>query len=312
MKHSCWNIRGFLSFCLKCIIFFLMFFLLRLDFLKPKDVIKANPGQFERVEILNKLEKTHLALGAQEMKKHKVAICGITRDNAKELPRVIKHIEYTGEQFADYRVIVFENDSRDHTKTILKKWQADNTKVRILMQDYQLKKRPNIQFLADIRNQYLIALEENPEYQDFDILMVVDLDMQHGWDMRGLFHSFHQFSNWDGVCSNGVFTMAGHMWDMFAFRNSEFPALPDNLEAIQYKTEIIPRGQRVYPVNSKLLPVYSCFGGLAFYKRAFITGCRYHSIKGDCEHVAFHQCLRKKQASLFMNPSQIIRYSHYQ
>ncbi len=61
-----------------------------------------------------------------------------------------------------------------------------------------------------------------------------------------------------------------------------------------------------------LLPVQSCFGGLAFYRHEKILGCEYNSIADDCEHVEFHKCIREKNhGRIFMNPAQILRYAHY-
>ena len=99
------------------------------------------------------------------------------------------------------------------------------------------------------------------------------------------------------------------MWDAFAFRNEEFPLYSQTKD---YWTSIVPKIQRVYKPDSELMPVYSCFGGMAFYKKESIKGCIYDSINDDCEHVIFHKCLiEKNKGKIFMNPAQIIRYSHY-
>ena len=54
----------------------------------------------------------------------KVLICGVCRDVANQLPSTIKIIEGLGAKFRSYRVIVYENNSTDATKDILKNWQA--------------------------------------------------------------------------------------------------------------------------------------------------------------------------------------------
>lgn len=263
----------------------------------------------ETLSCLDKLSKRKLKQGAGEMKKHKVVIAGITRDNAPELPIVIDYIEKTGQLFKDYRVVLFENDSHDKTKDILGAWKKKNNKVNILSHDFKNTKRPSIAFLATARNFYIQELARNSEYNDFDILMVLDLDMKYGWDMRGLFDSFSQFKNWDMVCSNGVFNNLGRMYDMFAFRNDEFP---EKLSYPYYYTKIVPKGQRPYKPGSALVPVQSCFGGIAFYKRDKVQNCQYDSIKEDCEHIPFHECIRKNGGSLYMNPAQVIRYSIFE
>ena len=79
----------------------------------------------------------------------------------------IKHINYIGSQFKDYRVILFENDSKDGTKIALNLWAQKDSKIKILSEDFNLKKRPSHKFMADIRNKYLNAIQDK-EYDDFD------------------------------------------------------------------------------------------------------------------------------------------------
>lgn len=244
------------------------------------------------------------AIGKDRMSQYKVVICGISRDNAGELP--IQHIEATGELFQDYRVIVFENDSTDGTRELLQQWQASNSRIQIISKNYNNRKRPNIAFLAKCRNKYLKALRT---YQDFDLMMVVDMDMKYGWDINGICDSFAKIDQWDAVGSNGVYTQDGKMWDMFAFRNTEFPQTSRRPD---YWTRIVPRGtSKHYCIGTDLMPVDSCFGGLAIYKRAFLDGCRYESPDGDCEHVAFHSMFQRNGGRIVMNPSQVTYYSHY-
>jgi hypothetical protein len=254
------------------------------------------------LEALDTLDKSVISSGFTEMKNHKVIITGMTRDNITELPVTRKFVEKTGSYFQDYRVVVFENDSTDGTKEFLAKWQSKNDKVEIITHDFHNKKRPSIEFLAQARNFYIDAIANNPDYKDFDMLMIVDMDMQYGWDNRGIAHSFAAVDKWDAVCANGIFTEEGKMWDMFAFRNDEFPDCSgDNIQ----------RGQKVYPVGSDFVSVRSCFNGMAFYKRKYVGDCRYESPGGDCEHVYFHQCLIDNGTKMFMNPSQLILYSHH-
>ncbi|MDP3640912.1 MAG: hypothetical protein Q8R43_00540, partial [Alphaproteobacteria bacterium] len=167
----------------------------------------------------------------------------------------------------------------------------------------------SIQFLADVRNLYIDEIN-HPQYDDFNLLIVIDMDMSYGFDIRGIYHSFATWESWDAIASNGISNQKGEMYDAFAFRNSEFPFAhydkPDT-----YWSDIIPKIQKVYPVNSPLVPVDSAFCGLAIYKRNTLKGCRYNSIKGDCEHIEFHKCLHKNGGKMFMNPNQLIRYSHY-
>jgi hypothetical protein len=57
-----------------------------------------------------------------------------------------------------------------------------------------------------------------------------------------------------------------------------------------------------------LLPVESCFGGLGVYRMACLNAGEYGG--GDCEHVIFHNNLRRAGLNqLFLNPNQIVLYT---
>ena len=55
-------------------------------------------------------------------------------------------------------------------------------------------------------------------------------------------------------------------------------------------------------IKGDFYPVYSAFGGLAIYKLNYTEGCSYIGeykkssglLVHDCEHVAFHRCMRKR------------------
>lgn len=264
----------------------------------------------EKLPILDFIDSAKIQAGKIEMQKHRVVISGIARDNIMDLPIMIRHIEYLGGFFADYRVVIFENDSVDGTTEALLAWSKRNLKVKVISETYANKKRPSIGFLAEIRNKYLDAIKAS-EYDEFDIIIPIDMDMSYGFDMRGVFDSFSKFPRWGAVCSNGIFTKEGKMYDMFAFRNDEFPDGPNEVSSAEYWHKIVPAGFKVYSPKSDLVPVSSCFGGMAIYKREFIKDCRYDSNRGDCEHVLFHKCMGGNGAKMFMNPAQVIRYSHY-
>jgi len=280
-----------------------------------REIFNYKSLPLETVSSLDFIDNKILSLGEEEMKKHKVVFAGISRDNAPHLANVMNHIEYIGRHFDDYRVIIFENDSRDATKLILNLWQLINPKVKIKSEDFFNQKRPSIAFLAQVRNKYLELLSTN-EYQDFDIVIPLDMDMSYGIDLRGVKQSFSLIDRWDMVCSNGISNSKGEMYDAFAFRNDEFPYSPKEYGAIFNKDYWDFNGNikemlKVYDPKGDLIPVHSCFGGLAIYKKKLFDGCSYKSESEDCEHVLLHKCMRDNGARLFMNPAQIIRYEHY-
>lgn len=265
-------------------------------------------SSLKTVPELDRIPIEDILKGKEEVAQHKVVIVGIIRDNSAELPAVIEYIEHTGKAFKDYKVIIFENDSKDGTKEILSDWRALNNRVKIISGSFKNKKRPGIGFLAQARNYYLDKMQNDPIYDDFDIVMAIDMDMDLGWDIRGIFDSFNKIDKWDIVCANGTMPN-GKMRDAFAFRDEEFPHTPVSYK--DYWSKIVPEIQKIYPVTSTLMPVKSCFGGMAFYKKKFIKECRYISKNDDCEHVAFHECLTEHHnARIVMNLAQRMHYRY--
>ncbi len=323
----------------------------RLAILKNLQKFDLENIKLERLKALDTLDVKFLEAGKLEMKQHKVVIAGIARDNLLDLPMTIKHINHIGSFFKDYRVVIFENDSKDGTKIAFDIWSQKDPRVKIISKDFMNKKRPNHKFMADVRNKYLEAIEEDV-YKDFDMVMMLDMDMSYGVDVRGIQDSFSKIHNWDVVCANGIANSKGQMYDMFAFRDEEFPFSPLKWHQICSKDDandvwtekckkgkdyskgflydlvafrgswqedarlfwllILPQGQKIYPVGGDFIKASSCFGGMAFYKKDIIGICKYDSIDDDSEHIYFHQCLKEKNgAKIVMNPSQMMWYSQY-
>ena len=244
------------------------------------------------------LDPQNIEKGLEVMRNSRVVFAGISRDNYQNLP--IAMIEKTGVLFKDYRVVVFENDSKDGTKERLKKWSEDNDKVKILTQDFHNKKRPSISFMAQCRNYYIEEIEKS--YSDYDYVIVLDMDM-NGWDIDGIAQSL-AFNNWDAIAANGI-KPDGRMYDAFAFRSKEFP---ENKSNPYYWTSIIPKIQKHYCNGNDLVEVDSAFGGLCIYKTSSIKNVRYNSIDDDCEHILFHQRIKYNGGKIYMNPSLVAYY----
>src|SRR5262245_25427326 len=72
--------------------------------------------------------------GRSAMSEARIVICGLARNVAAHLPRTKARIERLGSMFADYRVLVYENDSTDATPAILNRWAARNDRVTAISQ----------------------------------------------------------------------------------------------------------------------------------------------------------------------------------
>ena len=111
-----------------------------------------------------------------------------------------------------------------------------------------------------------------------------------------------------------------------------FPASIDTLDATAVHNWCVyggPESVAKYGPNGRLrsldpagspIPVLSAFGGAALYDMSFVSGCdygdglmnySYHNGSQECEHVAFHRCIRRRHGGkIFINPAFILGKFH--
>ncbi len=64
--------------------------------------------------------------------------------------------------------------------------------------------------------------------------------------------------------------------------------------------------------GTPLGPVNFAFGGMCIYRKQILEGLEYDIESEDCEHVAFHRAIGERGGRIFMNPSLVVKYSHYE
>ena len=259
-------------------------------------------------------------LGRQKASESSVIICGICRDAEKNLKFNVPRIERIGELFNDYKVVVYENDSKDLTKDILEIWQKSNPRVTVITETLGDKKFGSVasferaNALADCRNKYLKLVNDTI---DSDYVIMLDMDIEGGWSYEGICNSLGH-TDWDMIGSNGILygpvdennnmidksdSYGRVYYDTYAFRRVGHPK-PHSSQEIN---------QLFYNRGEPFIKVMSCFGGLGIYKRDAIRDIWYSSQKPDsaaCEHVYFHMDMAKNGFDrIYLNPSQITLYS---
>jgi hypothetical protein len=215
---------------------------------------------------------------------YQVVICGVCKNVSPFLPKTIASIEALGAKFRDYRVFIYENNSSDATVEQLRAWAERNPKVTITCENIPREELLSqgkshtwdslpfrTEAIARARN---IVLQQalDAQYDDYEYLVMADLDLPHKWDIEGIMSSFYCTASWDALFSNGI-DSKGHHYDRFALRDDKRPLGPELLGE--------PWWQDVYSHSVKikrdapLYPVYSAFGGLGIYKREAVRGCSY-------------------------------------
>jgi hypothetical protein len=245
-------------------------------------------------------------LGRRRMSTLRVVFCALARDVTEYLPRTMANIERMGALFADYRVVVFENDSADDTLRQLQSWQAGNDRVHVLSERLGNPRWPPVRDLERMRQ---LACYRNrcrelaiQHFAHFDHVITLDSDLL-GWSHDGLANTFGH-ADWDVVASLGLCRWKGRdiFYDCWAFRAVDHP-LP-HIDVVPVKAMVFPRG-------TPLIPVLSCFGGLAVYRMEAYRAADYDGT--DCEHVALHNKMRLAGfGRIFLNPSMIALYPDFE
>ncbi len=244
--------------------------------------------------------------GIRSAANQRVVICGLARDLEWILPETLRRFESLGEMFADYRIVIYENDSIDRSPEILEEFRQQNARVHLLSESFgdpphrSIRCFDRVERMAKYRNWYREYIAEN--FADFDRAIIVDMDLPSGWSESGIAHTMGH-TDWDFVGSNGLIRkryVIGErllQFDAWAFRTyGSYQVL--STREVNYKRWNLEEG---------FVPVYSCFGGLGIYRMKAMLTCSYKG--GDCEHVPFHQQMREQgMTNLFLNPFQTTDY----
>jgi len=243
--------------------------------------------------------------GRAAMADRRVVFCGLARDVARELPDTIARIEAIGRRFADWRVVVFENDSVDRTLPILRAWERHESRVHVISESLGDRKwgpvrdTARTEQLAGYRNRVRDVVLDR--HGDFDCWVVLDFDL-HGFSEAGIANCFGH-GPFDLMGANGLSLRGGRpiFYDTFAFRTLDRSEPCPNIE-----TNLM-----VFPTGMPPMRVASCFGGLAIYDAEAMRRATYGG--EDCEHVVLHRrMIDAGRDRLFLNPSLLVRYPDHQ
>lgn len=251
-----------------------------------------------------------------------VAILGCAKNCANYINNSINNMIKIGKMFKNYKIIIFENDSKDNTNNILEKISQSNKKIIVISQKYIENIYPHRTWCIAYARQKCSDILKNSEFNP-NYVVVMDMD------------DIGAKGNASKVIS--IMMAKSHLWDIavprptydlwalrFKNHNINFiessKILQNMLDAkglndeVKYEIKLynnylnelktFTNDINNYDSNG-LLSVYSSFNGIAIYKYEFyIKGIYsgkniyYSNIKNhnnrfpeECEHVNFHKSI---------------------
>lgn len=227
-----------------------------------------------------RFEDPKTVLNSQAEVKEKILICGVGRNIEEAVPNLIESVNRLGSKFLDYRAIIYENNSTDGTKDLLKKWAdgdphviyiSEQLSAKTLSGESSMKMTHRIEKIARARNIVMdIAMQKN--FDDYKYVLWADLDHRKPWDVGPIVETIlHPQEDWDAVLAYGAY-------DLFAMRSPKWPIGFELLGDFYWKNLDTFRNGFVLDRDGPWEKVYSAFGGFGIYKRESIRGCRYSAV----------------------------------
>ncbi len=219
-----------------------------------------------------------------------IVLC-LAKNNAKQLQKTLKRFDKIKDYFTDFKVLVYENNSTDSTKDVLRKAKETYSFIEYYSFDYtdeelekvatiRLKpsmKQCRIQHIAKGRNFLLEKVRDS--FSTFSITLAFDSDVFYfnPYKIVSAVATFNK--NECNVLSVNGLTKVFKYRDAYAFRSNSFPYGPEYLGQTWW-SETVHQIQKRYKSN-QLLPVYSAFGGAALYNTNEYVKGNYSALHTD-------------------------------
>ncbi len=246
----------------------------------------------------------------------KFLIVGIARNCEKILEKQTKIINNAFSKAALVQWLIIESDSDDNTIKKLDHLSNDLNLKYISLGVLRDKYPKRTVRISICRNYYLDEIQNNSNYDDFDYVVVADLDgVNLELSQLSLKECWEQKVDWDVCFAN----QCAPYYDIRALRHKTWSPndcwenanflIKNGLD--QFTAENVSVWSRMIRINrlSEPIEVDSAFGGLGIYKKNVIKDCRYSGLdkkKNEiCEHVSFNMQIKDKGYGLYIIPALI-------
>lgn len=236
-----------------------------------------------------------------------VTICGMARNIGGILPVTFARLGSICRRFADYGVVIVENDSTDDTKPVLEKFARDNPgKVVIDSTDYGWEhlhgwEPERVQRYATLRNTYRRLANER--FPGTDVVLCVDLDCWGGWSVPGLMNGCGWLQRKKAAACMASLSLYQHHFFAEGPGWGHYDSWA--LRVYGWKHELLPwKALWLPPAGCPPVQVYSAFGAAALYRPEAFYAHAYASIDGDIEHAGLHRSMVEDGWEIYLNPAQ--------
>lgn len=206
-------------------------------------------------------------------------ICGVVKDAAQYLERVLANMEKIGSIFDKYVIILCYDTSTDNTLKMLTDYVEKNSRFRLLINTIIIQSGGRTHKIANARNHCLKHMREY--FSDYKYFIMMDCnDVCASPVNLDILKNNLKRTDWDGLSFNS----SRPYYDFWALSLKHLVyscwhfSQPNTLQI--YKDAIQHLFNECRP--GKLISVYSAFNGFAIYRtRKFIDSCYHGQSKLD-------------------------------
>lgn len=219
-----------------------------------------------------------------------ILVCGIIKNGEKTIETNINLSKELGKQFQNYKIVIYENNSSDKTKSILNKYLNDE-KCKIIMEtidEETIKKNSKIwaytkitgsshpcriEQIANARNKLIDEINKD-EYNDYQIVIMIDMDAR-SWSIEGVIDSISKMKNDKMI----FYANSSPYYDYYALRSkhSKYNLLGPEIIGELFWQSYLREPLNLYK-NNDLFPVYSAFNGIGVFPKDIFKHYRYDAI----------------------------------
>jgi hypothetical protein len=238
-------------------------------------------------------------------------ICGVIKDVEKQLPQNMELLKEIGNHFTKYKILLYENNSTDSTKSILTTMVSEN--VRVIMEETKPTKENSqiwaytavtgsdhycrIENICKARN-VLVEEINKPEFDSYNVVVWIDLDC-NAFSVEGIVHAVNQVRNTKKV----FFGNSSEYYDYYALRmSSNHHLLGPEIIGEPFWDAI--NMEKINLDHDQPVQVYSAYNGVGVYPKECFQKARFHCIVNDNVKRVYRKILRENPETPY---SQYIR-----